>query len=265
MTHPFSRRVTLPPTAAAVAVLLLAAHAVPSVVYNYTLSAAIPIGYVGTAETVGLTDFDTGIVLPRISPADGAQITSTSITVTLGAGMFGDFSAAGPTATRFYRNQTAEVSAAITVAPPDPSATPLDAVLPFVSRIFGLVHRQVVSQENLSGSSTSTRTTDASDSDFDAFASLFLGTGTVALPVSAVGTSRFSGSGNVRLAVNTSVGATTAITAEYLTEAAVVPDLAGAGGVSRPPAPGPRAGESDPTRRRVARYTRASPPTGQIL
>lgn len=157
MTHSFPRRVTLPATAAVMAALLLAAHAahaVPSVPHAYTVSAAIPTGYIGTADTADLTDFEAGILPRQISPDDGAQITS--ITVTLGAGVFGDFSATNPTSNRFYRDQTADVSAAITVASSDPSANLLGVVLPLISRTFDLAPRRTVSQENLSGFDPST-------------------------------------------------------------------------------------------------------------
>lgn len=215
-----------------------AARAVPTVPHSFTYTAAIPTDYAGTAATADLTDFDAAILLPRIDPADGARITS--ITVTLSGGVYGDFFATNPTATRAYRNQTADVSAAISVLSPDPSGTALGVVLPLVSRTFDLAPRQTVSETKLAASATATRVTDASNPNFDAIASFFIGAGTVALPVSAVGTSRFSGSGNVRFGANTSAGASATITVDYLTEAPPTPGPAGGGvGVTPNPVPEP--------------------------
>lgn len=241
MTPASSHRAT--PIAAVAAALALALHApaalaVPTVPHSYSFTAAIPTDYAGTAATADLTDFDAAILLPRIDPSDGAQITS--ITVTLSGGVFGDFFASNPTSTRSYRNQTANVSAEIGVLSPDPSGTTLGVVLPLVSRTFDLAPRQTVSETNLAASAIATRTTDASDPNFDAIAPFFLGTGTVALPVSAAGTSRFSGSGNVRFGANTFAGASATITVEYLTEDAPTPGPAGGGvGVTPSPVPEP--------------------------
>lgn len=235
MPAPASHRVT--PLAALAAVLALAlcapaSHAVPAVPHSFTHTAAVPTGYVGTVDMADLTDFETAILLPRIDPADGARITS--ITVTLSGGVFGDFFASNPTSNRTYRNQIADVSAAITVFSPDPSGTALGVVLPLVSRTFDLAPRQTVGEANLAASATATRITDANDPNFDAIAPFFLGTGTVALPVTAAGTSRFSGSGNVRFAADTSAGATAMITIDYVTEPAPTPGPTGVGATPVP-------------------------------
>lgn len=209
----------LPPglLAGAVALALAAptTQAAPMVAHSVTYSAGIPNGYVGTAASADLTDYTATLLMPRISPANGAQVTS--ITVTLDGGVFGDFYATNPTTTRSYTNQTANVGATITVFSPDASATPLGVVLPLVSRTFSLAPGQTVSGTGLSGFASATQTTDASNPAFASFAALFLGTGTVALPVTAEGTSRFTGSGNVRFGADTLAGATATITVDYLT------------------------------------------------
>ena len=211
-------------TAALAAASLLsapAAQAVPTVPQIFTYSAAIPNGYAGTAGTASLTDFNSDIYLPQINPANDATITS--ITVSLTGGVFGDFSATNPTSTRSYTNQTANISAAISVFSPDPSGTTLGVVLPLVSDTFNLGPSQVVSQSNIAGSASNSVTTTSSNANFAAIAADLLGTGTADLPVKASGTSNFAGSGNVRFAADTSAGATATVTVDYLTDAAPAP------------------------------------------
>lgn len=204
---------------ASLALVAPAAEAAPIVSHSITVSAAVPNGYVGTMATADLTDFDTTILIPRINPARGAQITS--ITIDLTGGVFGDFFATNPTTNRTYNNQTATVSATITVGSPDPSGTPLGIVVPLVSETFTLKPKQTVSRENIAGFATTSRTTDASNPHFSAIASMFLGSGMLALPVSAEGTSNFSGSGNVRFGANTLAGATATLTINYINNATV--------------------------------------------
>lgn len=220
--------------AAALAPAAPVAYAMPGLRRGFAHTAAVPTGRVGTAEEADLTDFEAVLLPPRSDPADGARITP--ITATLSGGVFGDSSASAtdPTADRFYRDRTVDVSAAVAAASPDPSATPLGVVLPLVPRAFGLAPRRAVGRGNLSGSAASTRTTDAKDPDFDAFAPLFLGTGTVALPVSAVGTSRFSGPGDVRFAADTLAGA---VGNDCVAEAGPTPVPAGGGGGAPVPEP----------------------------
>lgn len=223
--HPALSRMTWVVAAAALAAFLLssAAHAGPTTPMSVTYSAAIPGDYVGTAVTADVTDFDAAITFPMISPANNAQITS--IVVTLTGGVFGNYSATNPTTNRSYTDQTAIVSANIAVSAPE--GTSLGVVLPLVSRTFSLLPQQTVGETNLSGTATTTQTTTASNPNFAAISSFFLGTGTVTLPVSASGTSRFSGSGNVRFAADTFAGATATVTVNYLVDAtAAIPEPA---------------------------------------
>lgn len=189
--------------------------------YSSTYSASIPVGYVGTAATSDLTDYETTILLPKINPAHSAQLTG--ITVVLSGGVFGAFSATNPTTNRTYRNQSAVLSALITVGSPDPSGVPLGVVLPLTSQTFNLAPSQTVAANNLAAFAISSRTTNASTPGFASVASIFLGYGAVTLPVTAEGSSYFTGSGNVRFSADTLAGATATITVQYLT----VPEPAG--------------------------------------
>lgn len=233
MTAPVPHRLT--PIATVAAALALAfctptAYAVSAVPHGFTHTAAVPTDHAGTAAD--LTDFDTAISPPRIDPADGARVTS--ITVTLAGGVFGGFSATN----RTYERQMADVSAATTVFSPGPSGKAFGVVSPLVPRAFDPAPRQTASEANLAASATATRITDASHPDFDVIAPSSLGTGTVALPVSAAGTSSFTGSGNARFGANTHAGATVTITIDHVTEPAPTPAPAG-GGVTVSPVPEP--------------------------
>ena len=203
--------------AAVVASFAAAAYAVPTIPGSITTTAVVPIDYLGTAATADLTDYETTISLPQVNPGNDATITS--IVVRLQGDVFGDFSATNPTTTRLYRNQTADVSARITVTSPDPSGTTLGLVVPLVARTFDLAPGQPLSMTGLSGSDTNTVTTDASNPIFNDVAAYFLGTGTVALPVVATSNSKWSGSGNIRFAADTSAGARATVTVNYLVDA----------------------------------------------
>ena len=207
--------------AAATTLSVCAAHAAPTVPKSVTYTASVPNGYVGTAGTADLTDFNSDIVLPQINPGNDATITS--ITVALSGGVFGDYTATNKNTSAGYRNQTANIAATISVFSPDPSGTTLGVVVPLVSNQFNIAAGGSYSQTGLTGAASNSVTTDATNKNFAAIAPYFLGSGTVDLPVTAIATSGFQGSANVSFTSDASAGATATVTVNYLVDASPTP------------------------------------------